>query len=74
MSKEIKMEMPLEIASRIPKYILDHVNERDWPEDYEHDGCYINHCAVCKGEFLGHKRRTVCKECATKEIKTEGKR
>lgn len=39
---------------------------RNWKEDYEKEnGNYINTCITCGKLFGGHKRRVVCKECAT---------
>jgi len=34
----------------------------DWPEDYAHEnGQYVNICIVCSVQFVGHKRRHVCR-------------
>jgi hypothetical protein len=39
--------------------------DRDWPEDFEHEnGNYICRCVGCKQLFVGHKRRVECKVCA----------
>jgi hypothetical protein len=39
---------------------------RDWTEDFAHEnGNYMCRCCVCKRLFAGHKRRVVCKVCAT---------
>lgn len=39
-------------------------SERSFKEDYEHEnGQYINICSYCEKEFMGHKRRVVCKSC-----------
>lgn len=39
---------------------------RDWTEDFEHEnGNYMCKCYVCGEFFTGHKRRVVCKVCAT---------
>lgn len=39
--------------------------ERSWPEDSGHEnGNYSNTCVQCLREFIGHKRRQVCKVCA----------
>jgi hypothetical protein len=39
---------------------------RDWTEDFPHEnGKYQNECLVCRETFLGHKRRVVCKLCAS---------
>lgn len=44
---------------------LGHV-AKDWPEDFSHEnGNYECRCCDCGGLFIGHKRRVVCKECAT---------
>jgi hypothetical protein len=41
-------------------------SDKDWPEDFNHEnGRYQCRCVVCGGMFYGHKRRVVCKECAT---------
>lgn len=40
--------------------------ERSWPEDASHEnGNYSNCCCECGRQFVGHKRRAVCKVCAT---------
>lgn len=40
-------------------------SERDWPEDFPHEnGVYNNWCSACKKNFLGHKRRFICKLCS----------
>ena len=42
-------------------------NPKDWPEDFSHEnGNYQCRCFKCDSVFTGHKRRNVCKECATK--------
>lgn len=44
----------------------------DWPEDFHlENGNYYNYCTACENEFIGHKRRRVCKVCqnATKLTK-----
>lgn len=40
--------------------------EFDWPEDSEDkdNGQYLNRCITCDRQFIGHKRRNVCKSCA----------
>lgn len=41
-------------------------NQGDWPEDSSHEnGNYNCICYKCKRVFTGHKRRVVCKLCAT---------
>jgi len=43
--------------------------ECDWTEDFEHEnGNYQNHCHKCKALFFGHKRRIVCKKCASHQF------
>lgn len=45
------------------------VTKRNWPEDAEPgtgDNMYSCHCAACKNEFAGYKRRSVCKLCNLK--------
>jgi hypothetical protein len=46
---------------------------RDWPEDFRHEnGNYMNTCSVnaggCGKEFLGYKRRYICKVCSGKGL------
>ncbi len=37
---------------------------KSWKEDFEHEnGNYFNKCCHCKCDFIGHKRRVICKEC-----------
>ena len=39
-------------------------SDLDWVEDFPHEnGNYTNQCCHCKKEFIGHKRRVVCKMC-----------
>jgi hypothetical protein len=39
-------------------------SELDYKEDFSHEnGNYFNECTKCKKEFLGHKRRVVCRKC-----------
>ena len=43
------------------------VTDRDWVEDFEHEnGQYFCQCFECDEQFMGHKRRYVCKVCHTK--------
>ncbi|MDZ4252682.1 MAG: hypothetical protein U1A72_08950 [Sulfuritalea sp.] len=38
----------------------------DWLEDFAgEDGNYWHECIACKGMFIGHKRRQVCRRCST---------
>ena len=51
-----------------PMPIFDSI--KNWNDDYEGIvGGYINKCAICEENFLGNKRRFVCKECYYSEIK-----
>jgi hypothetical protein len=47
---------------------------KNWKEDYEHEnGNYICTCYSCKESFYGHKRRVVCKTCASEPSPVEEK-
>jgi hypothetical protein len=36
----------------------------DWPEDAPHEnGQYFNRCLSCDADFIGHKRRHICRKC-----------
>lgn len=38
---------------------------RSWPEDYIYEnGSYFNSCCNCGRQFMGHKGRVSCKQCA----------
>jgi hypothetical protein len=38
--------------------------ECDWPEDASHEnGNYFCKCCHCDSDFIGHKRRVICKKC-----------
>lgn len=40
--------------------------DRDWPEDSSHEnGNYFCTCFQCGKIFIGHKRRVICKLCAS---------
>ncbi len=44
-------------------------DENDWHEDFGHEnGNYRNKCVVCGVDFLGYKRRCVCKVCHLKFV------
>ena len=41
----------------------------NWVEDFSHEnGNYLNNCISCKKDFIGHKRRLVCKLCASADV------
>jgi hypothetical protein len=45
------------------------VNSRDWCEDFTHEnGNYNCKCSCCGLIFVGHKRRVVCRKCATQTL------
>jgi len=45
--------------------------ENNWEEDFKFEnGTYLNRCTRCKRDFLGHKRRIICKTCFTNPKKT----
>ena len=40
------------------------VYDRSYPEDaHLENGNYVNTCCICGEQFVGHKRRVVCKLC-----------
>ena len=42
---------------------------RDWEDDFQYEnGNYFHKCDICGKEFIGHKRRVVCKVCAKEKI------
>ena len=52
----------------LPVAAVRYAPERAWEEDFTHEnGNYCNVCRRCEQAFFGHKRRRVCKECATNE-------
>lgn len=45
-------------------------NHHNWVEDWPHEnGQYMSKCHSCGQNFIGHKRRTQCKVCATAKPK-----
>ncbi len=41
----------------------------DWPEDsHLENGNYWCKCVTCEADFIGHKRRVVCRECSTPKM------
>lgn len=50
-----------------------HAALRDWREDFAHEnGSYQCSCCICEQEFIGHKRRVVCKVCAGFDVPNQG--
>lgn len=46
---------------------------KDWPDDaLKENGSYNCQCANCGSNFVGHKRRVMCRECAEKPQGTPG--
>ncbi len=44
------------------------LTSRDWTEDFKYEnGMYGNKCIKCGQEFIGYKRRLICKICGTKK-------
>ncbi|KKN33990.1 hypothetical protein LCGC14_0798030 [marine sediment metagenome] len=53
--------------------MIDPESERNWPEDFSHEnGNYFCRCCHCGKDFIGHKRRVVCKVCSTGSVKDTG--
>lgn len=52
-------------AIAIPLDILNHdVTDHDYSEDFSHEnGRYCGKCPTCKSDFMGHKRRFICRKC-----------
>ncbi len=52
-----------------PEQAISHASAGDWTEDScMENGNYTNTCVVCKNNFIGHKRRVVCKGCNDKAV------
>ena len=50
----------------VARYMQSLPSPKDWPEDWQHEnGKYYNGCVICNDTFIGHKRRVICKQCAT---------
>ncbi len=69
MKKKINVEnnqtasKPLLAQPAVMRPLLDN-HEGNWTEDFSHEnGNYMNICIRCDQEFLGHKRRVICKKC-----------
>jgi len=45
----------------------EEMEKRSWREDFDHEnGRYMSKCCVCDNNFIGHKRRVICKQCKSK--------
>lgn len=63
-----------EIEDEKRKQAMPSHSERDWVEDFSHEnGNYTCKCCKCGMLFYGHKRRPICKVCASKEIEEQTK-
>lgn len=55
------------MSGDINRILKENAKPCDWPEDFDHEnGMYSNTCACCGVEFMGHKRRVICRECSKK--------
>jgi hypothetical protein len=47
---------------------MNKAGPRDWSEDFAHEnGRYACACVECRHQFVGHKRRVLCRACAKAE-------
>ena len=61
------LKLPAEKMACHPERPLLHNYEGNWTDDFSHEnGNYVNTCVICDHNFLGHKRRIVCKKCVDK--------
>jgi len=64
--KEERKESSLNKASN-NVIVPDFNSPLNWKEDFKHEnGNYTCICYQCKRNFIGHKRRPLCKECSDK--------
>lgn len=52
------------------------VSNRNWIKDFNYEnGKYLNKCLACDCNFIGHKRRLICYQCAdhSEEIQPQSK-
>ena len=51
------------------KMLAVNAPDNSWTEDFSHEnGMYACICIACQEEFMGHKRRVVCKKCHTSAV------
>ena len=63
-----EMLKTLDIKNETPNPLSD--PERDWSEDFKlENGNYTCNCIKCGHDFVGYKRRCICKKCSNKPIK-----
>lgn len=54
-----------EVLAAVPVYVPPRTTTEGWPEDAPYEnGKYLCTCLACRGTFMGHKRRVICKTCA----------
>lgn len=47
--------------------LIENKHLGNWTEDYSHEnGNYLCKCFQCNENFVGHKRRIICKKCFDK--------
>lgn len=60
-----RMLRPDEMSNRPSGPFAFEYTPLDWQEDFEHEnGNYTCTCCQCGSEFIGHKRRVICRICA----------
>ena len=60
---------PAEVGDGVPVPVMP----GNWPEDASHEnGDYECRCVTCEQTFYGHKRRVICKVCATRPAVPDG--
>lgn len=63
------------VAQNIKNNSIFTYRPHDFPEDAKYEnGCYMNICSTCTKQFIGLKRRTMCKLCldtATRDVYNE---
>jgi hypothetical protein len=55
---------PVDLDRLVRPFWMTGCDVNDWPEDSTHEnGNYFNKCVACDTDFIGLKRRWVCKKC-----------
>ena len=58
--------LPQKARAMTDNALHDPKHPRNWSEDFSHEnGNYFCRCIECKKMFIGHKRRVICKVCAS---------
>lgn len=61
---ETEKLVPVEQPQLVRPYWMTGNAENDWTEDATHEnGQYFCECASCDKDFVGHKRRKICRKC-----------